>query len=221
MENKKEELKKLENQYNKYMKIVKFILLIVLFVVLIFATRFIYLFSISNKIIHANYVDIMDKNVKKTYSFSSTDHPEENSNCIYYYKDGINVMEASFFKTYTIDNKIYNLYSTTDKKTYSIREYNSNDKWEDFNFFKKIIIIAAQASSYFDKNISYEELNGEKCIVFKDEYNKAYYNAENFLEVRTENTSSNSITDIKYEFDVVTDEDITLPNLSEYLLEED
>lgn len=219
MENKKEELKKLESQYNNYMKIIKIILLVVLFVALILATRFIYVFSIANKIIHANIVDIRDKNVKMTYSFSFVDNPEGNSSTIYYYKDGITVMEVSFFKMYSIDGKNYSFSLNSDKKSYSVSDYVQSDSWEDLSFFKKVAIIAVRASSYFTADIGYEELNGEKCIVFTDENNKVYYNAETFLQVRDDN--SNSITDIKYEFDVVTDEDIKLPDLSEYVLNED
>lgn len=218
MENKKEELKKLESQYNNYMKIIKIILLVVLFVSLILAIRFIYVFSIANKIIHANNVDIRDKNVKMTYSFSFVDNPEGNSSTVYYCKDGITVMDVSFFKMYSIDGKSYSFSLNSDKKTYSVSEY-VQSSWEDLSFFKKVAIIAFHANSYFTSNIGYEELNGEKCIVFTDEYKKVYYNAKTFLRVRDDN--SNSITDIKYEFDVVTDEDVKLPDLSEYVLNED
>lgn len=219
MENKKEELKKLESQYNKYMKIIKVILLIILFVALIFATRFIYCFSLANKILHANYIDILSKNYKKTYFTTFNDSPTEDSSITYYYKDGVTVMEASFFKSYSIDGKIYDFYPNSDEKKYSVHEYVESDKWEDFNFPRKIATIAVYASTFYTCDIGHEELNGEKCIVFKDENNKVYYNAETFLQVRDDN--SNSITDITYEFDVVTDEDIKLPDLSEYVLDED
>lgn len=219
MENNKEELKKLESQYNRYMKIIKIILLIVLFVVLILATRFFYIFSIMSKSIKTEYADLADKNMKKTYSYTYPDYPEENIDCIYYCKDGITVMETSFFRNYIIDNKIYNFYPLAEEKTYSVHDNAQVETWEDLSFFKKIAVIAVKTSSYFTSNISHEELNGQKCIVFTEENEKVYYDAKTCLHIRT--LSSNSIIDIKYEFDVVTDEDIKLPDLSEYVLDED
>lgn len=219
MENNKEELKKLESQYNRYMKIIKIILLIVLFVVLILATRFFYIFSIMSKSIKTEYANLATKNMKKTYSYTYPDYPEENIDCLYYCKDGITVMEVSFFKTYTIDNKIYTFYPLAEEKTYSVNEYDKNETWENLSFFKKLAVIAAKTSSYFTTNISHEELNGQKCIVFTEENEKIYYDAKTCLHIRT--LSPNSITDIKYEFDVVTDEDIKLPDLSEYVLDEE
>lgn len=219
MENNKEELKKLESQYNRYMKIIKIILLIVLFVVLILATRFFYIFSIMSKSIKTEYADLANKNMKKTYSYTYPDYPEENIVCIYYCKDGIIVMETSFFRTYIIDNKVYNFYPLAEEKTYSVRDNVPSETWEDLSFFKKIAVTAVKTSSYFTSNIGHEELNGQKCIVFSEENEKAYYDAKTGLHVRT--LSSNSIVDIKYEFDIVTDEDIKLPDLSEYVLDED
>lgn len=219
MENKKEELKKLESKYNNYVKIIKFILLIVLFVGLILATRFIYLFSIAHKIIQAQYIDIKNENLKITHFSSHNEYPEDDATIAFYYKDGVSIMEANSFKNYTIDGKVYSFYSNGDKKTYSIRDSIQSEDFENISTFERLVGTASLAKSYFTKNIRHENLNGESCIVFTDEYNKVYYSKETFLQLKSIN--SHTTTEIQYEFDVVTDEDITLPDLSEYVLEED
>ena len=219
MENNKEKLKKLESQYNKYIKIIKYILLIALFIFLILAIRFMFIFSILNKSIQIEEAPSSTINMKKTYSFIYPDFPENNTGYIYYCKDGVIVMKAGFVETYSIDNTYYSFYPTSDPKTYSIHELSSSETWEDLSFFKKIIVIAVRTSSYFTANISHEKLNGKKCIVFTINDEKAYYDEQTSLHVRT--VSKNSIVDIKYEFDVVTDEDIKLPNLNEYILQDD
>ena len=219
MENNKEELKKLESQYNKYMKIIKIILLIILFVLLILATRYIYCFSLAYKIIHANNIDILDKNLKMTYFMSFEDDLVENDTITHYYKDGVTVMEASFFKSYSIDGKIYSFYPYSEEKTYSVHELSKNETWDDFSFSRKVTILAVYASTFFTVDIDHENVDGVKYLVFSDENSQTYYDAKTYLQTRKVN--SNSITDIKYEFDVVTDKDITLPDLNEYVLDED
>lgn len=183
---------------------------------LILATRFIYCFSISYKIINANNDDLLNKNLKMTYSFSFIDHPEDNSTVIYYCKDGITVMEANYFKLYSINGKHYHFPLNTDNKTYSINDSTQNEKWDDYSFSRKVATISVYASTLFTKDIDYEKLGEKKCIVFKDEASKVYYDSKTFLQLRNDNSSS--ITDIKYEFDIITNQDITLPDLSEYTL---
>ena len=75
------------------------------------------------------------------------------------------------------------------------------------------------ASTFFTVDIDHENVDGVKYLVFSDENSQTYYDAKTYLQTRKVN--SNSITDIKYEFDVVTDKDITLPDLNEYVLDED
>lgn len=217
MDNNKEELKKLESQYNKYMKFIKIVLLIILVAFLIVAIRYIYCFSLGYKILHANNIDILDKNLKMTHFMSFQDDSYESNTIINYYKNGVTVMETSFFKTYSIDGKIYDFYPYS--KTYSVHELESNETWNDFSFTRKLTTLAVYASTFFTTDIDHEKVDGTKYLVFSDENNQTYYNAKTYLQTRRIN--SNSITDIKYEFDVVTDEDITLPDLSEYTLEED
>lgn len=219
MENNKEELKKLESQYNKYIKIIKVVLLIILVAFLIVATRYIYCFSLAYKILHANNVDILGKNLKMTYFMSFQDDLSENNTITHYYKDGVTVMEASFFKSYSIDGKIYDFYPYSEEKTYSVSELSQNETWNDFSFSRKVATLAVYASTFFTDNIDHEKIDGIKYLVFSDEYNKTYYDAKTYLQTRKVN--SNSTTNIKYEFDAVTDEDITLPDLNEYTLKED
>lgn len=217
MENNKEELKKLEFQYNKYMKIMKVVLLIIIITFFIIATRYIYCFSLAYKIIHANNIDILDKNLKMTYFMSFQDDLSENNTITHYYKDGVTVMEASFFKSYSINGKNYNFYPYS--KTYSVHDLDKIETWDDFSFSRKVATIAVYATTFFTTDIDHEKIDGIKYLVFSDEYNKTYYDAKTYLQTRKIN--SNSTTDIKYEFDAVIDKDITLPDLNEYTLEKD
>ena len=219
MDNNKEELKKLESQYNKYMKFIKNDLLIILVAFLIVAIRYIYCFSLAYKLIYANNVYLLNKNCKQTLTHFPGNNPEDTYTITYYFKDGITVMELDWGKQYKINGKYYYFPLNSKEKTYSIENAEHIEQWEDYSFSKKLYAIAVHASSFFTDNIDHEKVDGTKYLIFSWENNKTYYDAKTYLQTRTIN--ANSITDIKYEFDVVTDEDITLPDLSEYTLEED
>ena len=217
-ENNKEELEKLETKYNKYIGIIKKILLIIIFVCIILLVRYGYVYSLMYKTIEANNFDKSKENCKITYSYTYKNE-ENNSTIIVYCKDGISVMKVEdFFTEYYIDNKKYSIYDTEIVKTYSINDF-ENINFETITTWERLLAVFNQANSCLNANIGYEDLNGEKCITLEKNKEKNWYNAENYLLVKKE--EGNYILDMKYENGVVTDEDISLPDLSEYEYKQD
>ena len=218
MENNKEELKKLEIKYNKYMKYVKTILLIIIITILILLIRYCYVFSLMYKITKANHSDKSKTNCKITYSYIY-ENDENNSSVIIYCKDSVSVMKVEgFFSDYVIDNKRYSLYDTENGKTYSINDYD-NRNFETITSWERLLFVFNQTNSCFTSNISYKDLNGEQFIVLSENNEENWYNSNSFMLVRKIN--ENCILNITYEYDIVTNNDTQLPDLSEYQLIEE
>lgn len=217
MENNKEELKKLETQYNKYMKIIKIILLTILFIFIIFLCRFVYLCYIHYNIIyHANFGAIKN-NCKVTSSTFRPENPEDVTSTTYYNKDGLYSMKFSNnFMLFHVDDKIYHI--NPFGKTYSVGDYEV-EALEDYSFVKNFSIICILAYNGFTDTIRYEKIDNEKYLTISSNNSKAWYNVDTFLLERREGPTI--IEEYSYEFDVVTDEDVKLPDLSEYVLNED
>ena len=170
------------------------------------------------KITEANNSDKSKENCKITYSYTYKNE-ENNSTIIVYCKDGISVMKVEdFFTEYYIDNKKYSIYDTEIGKTYSINDF-ENINFETITTWERLLAVFNQANSCLNANIGYEDLNGEKCITLEKNKEKNWYNSENYLLVKKE--EEKYILDIKYENGVVTDEDISLPDLSEYEYKQD
>ena len=217
MENNKEELKKLESQYNKYMKIIKIILLTILFIFIILLCRFVYLCYIHYNIIyHANSGPIKD-NCKVTSSTYSLNTPENITSTTYYNKDGLYSMKFSnTFILFHVDDKVYTINPL--EKTYSVGNYEV-EVLEDYGFTRKLAIIFTLAYNGFTDTIKYETLNDTKYITISSGNSKSWYNTDTFLLEKRIGPSI--IEEYSYEFNVVSDEDVTVPDLSEYTLEKD
>lgn len=216
--NNKQELEKLETKYNKYIGIIKKILLIIIFVCIILLVRYGYVYSLMYNTIEANNSDKSKENCKITYSYTYKNE-ENNSTIIVYCKDGISVMKVEdFFTEYYIDNKKYSIYDTAIGKTYSINDF-ENRNFETITTWERLLVVFNQTNSCFNANIDHEVLNGEKCITLEKNNEKNWYNAENYLLVKKE--EDKYTLDMKYENEVVTDEDISLPDLSEYEYKQD
>lgn len=217
MENNKEELKKLESQYNKYMKIIKIILLTVLFIFIILLCRFVYLCYIHYNIIYHANSGAMKDNCKVTSSTFHLNSPENITSTTYYIKDGLYSMKFSnTFILFHVDDKVYTINPL--EKTYSVGS-SEVEVLEDYGFTKKIAIIFTLAYNGFTDTIRYETLDDAKCITISSGNSKAWYNTDTFLLEKRIGPSI--IEEYSYEFDVVTDEDITVPDLTEYTLNKD
>ncbi len=217
MDSNKEELKKLESQYNKYMKIIKTLLLIILFVFIILLCRFIYLCYIHYNIIYHSNSGAVKNNCKVTSSTYLPESPENITSTIYYNKDGLYSMKFSdTFILFHVDDKVYTL--NPSEKTYSVGSYEV-EVLENYSFAKKFAIIFTLAYNGFTDTIRYETLEDTKYITISSGSSKAWYNADTFLLEKRQGPSI--VEEYLYEFDIVTDKDITVPDLSEYTLEED
>lgn len=89
---------------------------------------------------------------------------------------------------------------------------------ENYNFAKKFAIIITLAYNGFTDTIRYETLENTKYITISSGNSKAWYNADTFLLKKRQGPST--VEEYLYEFDVVTDTDIKLPDLNEYKLKE-
>ena len=94
-----------------------------------------------------------------------------------------------------------------------------NRSFETITILERAIAVFYFTNSSFNANIGHEDLAGEKCITLEKNNQKNWYNAENYLLVKKE--EGKYTLDMKYENGVVTDEDITLPDLSKYEYKQD
>lgn len=217
MDNNKEELKKLESQYNKYMKVIKTILLIILFVFIILLCRFIYLCYIHYNIVYHSNSGPVKNNCRVTSATYLPKNPENITSTIYYNKDGSYSMKFSdTFILFHVDDKVYTINPL--EKTYSVGSYEV-EVLEDYGFTRKLAIILTLAYNGFTDTIRYETLDGTKCITISSGSSKTWYNADTFLLEKRQGPTI--VEEYSYKFDIVTDEDITVPDLSEYTLVED
>ena len=71
----------------------------------------------------------------------------------------------------------------------------------------------------FNSKITTENVNGEECYrIHLDELFEEYVTKKDFLMVKNINGSSNQM--IHYKFDIVTDEDLKMPDLTGYTVKE-
>ena len=181
---------------------------------------------------------ILKKIVRLQSQYSQTDnHYEKIKNDLqnvvteYYYKDGrskliMNRISDSQMMITTYDGKYRNTYinNNGDKKAILKEE---NDimtnimiiKLDSANDFKFLFTLAT--SSF----IHSENIDGKECYVINgiDFGCKTYFDKETGLMVqRIDNTSNNKVTTInfEYKFNVVTNEDLTEPDISEYKIQE-
>lgn len=202
-------LKKFKNK----MRILKTILLIIIIIIiLVIGRRIIIVTNLANK---AENV----KNLNNYYARTEGIFGEEYRFNECYYKDGNYIVKMVS-------------YSEKEGKKEIIFYKNGNEQLllTDSEFGKKISretsITAITPLPYYNGNeaicmaLAYgvEKTNlGEiECYVLKDKGQEQYIDKDTGLLVKQINRASNTVTDYKYEFGAVKDEDIQLPDLSEY-----
>lgn len=205
-------LKKFKNKMN----VLKTILLIVFVVVLLFLGRRIIIVSdLSNKA-----QDIKQNNLNNYYAkieggFAGEYHVTE---C--YYKDGNYKIRTISYSEEKEREEI--VFYKNEKEQIMLTE-TLEGKFLNKNTFIKEVTPIPYYNNYAEVlcmslvyGVESVKLDDIECYVLKSKTNEQYISKETGLMVKQINRANNTATDYQYEFGVVKDSDISIPNLSEY-----
>lgn len=216
--NNQEELEKVKKQYNNYIKIIKIICVIILIVLGIILIKNIYRFVIVNKIVNANVCVDLGDNYKVTFYDIETNQ----KNYILYYKNNIKKENTEDCQTFYTPKGMYVFFETN--KVYSFNSddvfilmsslknnFLTSEMFADERILKLNVIKSMMNKKY---KIGKEEFQGEEYVTLDRGYYKYWLEKENYI-LKFKKTAD-KIEKIEIEKNVVTDEDIALPNLNEY-----
>lgn len=207
IENNNEEVVKIKN---KYQKLRNSILLVVLVLLIIFVLRFLYTAKTMQEILKNNSSIDFDGNFKITTTGVSASeryykdgkmYIKHNDNAGILFYDGVVYTVDHSRKQYTkLENFMLNTTNVTLLNSIFIED-------ESINSFSKMMIMAWQNRA----KVGSEDLNEKEYLTleFKSFSQKYWINKETNLVERESNDGQ--ITEIKFEQNVVNDEDIKLP----------
>lgn len=198
-------------------KILKMIFIIILIIVIIF------LINLFRKAIIINeYAKRLDEYQKQTnfYAKFQTDKDIQEM----WRKDNIGITK------YTSENDIRTIYATSNETWMIFNSKKIAQKFENQNAGAFLPIIEG-ATLYTDNfgqalqialksQITSENINGQDCYkIYIDEDFQVFINKENYLKIKEINSGSTREL-IEYSFGTVKDDDVKMPNLDEYEIEE-
>lgn len=214
---KKDELEKVKKEYSKYMKIIKTIIIILLIIATILLGRTIYKFCILNKIVDKNVcMDLGDNYKITTYN--------ELDNSIFltqYYKNNMKRSTSKDGEENYISNDTMYLIVPRDMEYSIIKSeginlmYNKKESllfgtvYEDENFQKK-----SSLKNGMKYKLSSEEYNNENYMTLELGRYKYYIDKEDFIIKYKKD--GNEFYRYEIEKNIVTDEEVAIPNLSGY-----
>lgn len=214
---KKDELEKVKKEYSKYMKIIKTIIIILLIIATILLGRTIYKFCILNKIVDKNVcMDLGDNYKITTYN--------ELNNSIFltqYYKNNMKRSTSKDGEENYISNDTMYLIVPRDMEYSIIKSeginlmYNKKESllfgtvYEDENFQKK-----SSLKNGMKYKLSSEEYNNENYMTLELGRYKYYIDKEDFIIKYKKD--GNEFYRYEIEKNIVTDEEVAIPNLSGY-----
>lgn len=224
MENNDEKvLKKLEKQYTLYINIIKFIVFVALFILIIFLFKFCYTYIIVSKLINANAGIDLGNNYKITMDISwDLNGKEEKKSVVTFYKDNIKIEESLLdLKNYYTPDFCYSVYDSPEGTKYETLEnqedYQKTTLWGSSEFKDEPSMKAIYVFQLIKSNVKirHENLGKQKCLTLTlVSGNKFWFDNESLLFVKNENSTITTL--ITIEKNVVTDEDVKLPDLSKY-----
>ena len=203
----------------------KILITIIIFIILIFVIHI-----VRNIIILKEIENLQTKYSQTDNHYQKIENNIQNVITEYYYKDGkskliMNRLKDSVVITTTYDGTYKNTYiDNKENKTVTLKEEN--------DILTNIMIIKLEVSNDFKylfelamtSFIRSEILEEKECYVISgfDWITKSYFDKETGLIIRRVDNSENEVTNIDYEykFNIVTDEDLIVPNASEYEIQE-
>lgn len=214
---KKDELEKVKAQYNRYIKIIKLIITVLMIVAVILLSKTIYKFSIVYKVIQNN----VWMNLGDNYKITTYDEKTGDVKLIQYKKDGTKKYTSEDGNiSYITSNEWYQI--MTDSKVYAINTDNivqllyvpkeslfSGETFLNERFQKKQAI-----KNGMNYEIGKENYNNKDYMILYTGYTKYYIDKDDFIIKYKK--SGNDFYRYEIEINVVTDEDIAIPDLSDY-----
>lgn len=218
---KKDELEKVKSEYNKYIKIIKVLIIIFAIVASIILVKNLFKLGIAYKIVQNNvWMDLGD-NYKITVYDEETNEVTKTT----YFKNDIvreNLTSNNIDYFITNDSTLY--WIIHDKKEYQIlSEYIYriiyNPKVSLYSYGESSASETYQKKSCIEKIMKHklyiEKYNEKQYIVSDIGYNKFYFDLSDLI-LRYK-TNGNDMNRYEIEKGVVTDEDVTIPELSTYI----
>lgn len=167
----------------------------------------------SDNIHRTQYLVKDDVRVVKNYVSNDIDNLEYKY--FLYEKEGVLINEKD--KTFSIQSEPYIQYQKGVMVNYMMPEF-WNDELSFFENLKYFLVY-----KYWDRimgtNIEFANIDGRDTIIFREKYCNIYFDAETLIAYKVTDAESgeeNLIYEYRLELDVVTDEDITIPELNQY-----
>lgn len=222
---KKDELEKVKKQYNKYIKIIKILIIIFAIIASIILVKNMFKLGIAYKLVQNNvWMDLGDN-----YKITVYDEKTNEITSTKYFKN--NTMRVTDGMTDTITEHFITpdyleYWIVPEKREYAIPSMPVEIVKILYNHKASLFSPEAQVASEFlqKKNciekimkhkLYLEKYNEKQYIVSDVGYNKYYFDLSDFI-LRYK-TNGNNLSRYEIEKNVVTDEEITLPDISDYI----
>lgn len=218
---KKDELEKVKSEYNKYIKIIKVLIIIFAIVASIILVKNLFKLGIAYKIVQNNvWMDLGDN-----YKITVYDEKTNEVTSTKYFKNDIvreNLTLNNIDHFITNDSTLY--WIIHDKKEYqilseSIYRIIYNPKVSLYFYGESSASEIYQKKNCIEKIMKHklyiEKYNEKQYIVSDIGYNKYYFDLSDFI-LRYK-TNGNDMNRYEIEKGVVTDEEVTIPDLSTYI----
>lgn len=214
---KKDELEKVKAQYNRYIKIIKVIVIVLMIVAVILLSKTIYKFSIVYKVIQNNvWMDLGDN-----YKITTYDEKTGDAIHIQYYKNNIKkIIDSGENESYLTSDKWYRV--SIEYKQYSIITDNivqllyvpKESLFSGETFLNERLQKVQAIKNGMNYEIGKENYNNKDYMILYTGYTKYYIDKDDFIIKYKK--SGNDFYRYEIEINVVTDEDIAIPDLSDY-----
>ncbi len=214
---KKDELEKVKAQYSRYIKIIKLIALVLLIIVVILLSKTIYKFSIVYRMVENNvWMDLGDN-----YKITTYDEKTGNVKLAQYYNNDIKkIVDDSENESYLTSDKWYCV--SVEYKEYSIITDNivqllyvpKESLFLQETYLNERLQKMQAIKSGMNYDIGKENYNNKEYVILYTDYYKYYIDKEDFIIKYKK--SGNDFYRYEIETNVVTDEDVKIPDLSDY-----
>lgn len=215
---KKDELEKVKSEYNKYIKIIKVLIIIFAIIGSIILVKNIFKLGIAFKLVQNNvWMDLVD-NYKITVYDEKTNEVIQTT----YFKNNTTRVISGMTEHF-ITSDYLDYWIVPEEKEYSI----ISEPFVKVIYNKKASLFVPGGSfsnEIYQKKVSIEEImehklyiekyNDKQYIVSDLGYNKYYFDLNDFI-VKYE-TRGNNLNRYEIQTNIVTDEEVTLPDLSNY-----
>lgn len=221
---KKDELEKVKSEYNRYIKIIKVLIIIFAIVASIILVKNIFKLGIAFKLVQNNvWMDLGDN-----YKITVYDEKTNKVTSTKYFKNGtVRIVDIVMDETneHFITPDYLDYWVIPGKKEYAITSMPVEIVKIVYNHKANLFSPEAQVSSEFlqKKNciekimkhkLYIEKYNEKQYIVSDIGYNKYYFDLSDFI-LRYK-TNGNDLSRYEIEKNIVTDEEVTLPDISDY-----